>query len=78
MPKTTTVLDEASDLIRKRLAELDEERKRLERALGELGQKVRPTRRSRGPGRPRGSSSAKKLRRNAVAVKVAAPTRRWP
>ncbi len=48
------VLEEAADLIRKRLAELDEERKRLERALAELGDKVtgRPR---RGPGRPRGS-----------------------
>jgi sugar-specific transcriptional regulator TrmB len=60
MPKTTTVLDEARELISKRLSELDEERGRLERALGELGQKVHPTRRGRGPGRPRGSSSTKK------------------
>jgi predicted Rossmann fold nucleotide-binding protein DprA/Smf involved in DNA uptake len=54
MPSTTNVLDEARDLVQKRLAELDEERKRLERALSELGGKV--TRRS--PGRPRGSKSA--------------------
>ncbi len=48
------VLDEAADLLKRRLAELDEERKRLERALVELGGKVtgRPR---RGPGRPRGS-----------------------
>ena len=51
MPSTSNVLDEALDLVKKRLAELDEERKRLERALSELGGKV--TR--RGPGRPRGS-----------------------
>jgi len=51
MPNTSNVLDEALDLVRKRLAELDDERKRLERALSELGGKV--TR--RGPGRPRGS-----------------------
>jgi len=56
MPSTTHVLDEARDLVVKRLAELDEERKRLERALAELGGKV-TGRRGRGPGRPKGSSS---------------------
>lgn len=55
MPSTTNVLDEARQLVQKRLADLDEERKRLERALAELGGKA--TRRA--PGRPRGSSSAK-------------------
>jgi DNA invertase Pin-like site-specific DNA recombinase len=56
MPSTTHVLDEARDLVTKRLAELDDERKRLERALAELGGKVvgRPGRR---PGRPRGSGT---------------------
>ncbi len=39
MPSTTHVLDEARDLVKKRLAELDDERKRLERALAELGGK---------------------------------------
>lgn len=65
MPSTTHVLDEARDLVKKRLAELDDERKRLERALAELGGKVtgRPGRR---PGRPRGSG----------AKKAAAPKRR--
>jgi sugar-specific transcriptional regulator TrmB len=54
MPSTTHVLDEARDLVKRRLAELDEERKRLERALSELGGRVtgRPRRR---PGRPRGA-----------------------
>ena len=52
MPSTTNVLDEARDLIERRLADLDEERRRLERALGELGGKV-----MKRPGRPRGSSS---------------------
>jgi sugar-specific transcriptional regulator TrmB len=52
MPPTTNVLDEARELLHKRLADLDEERKRLERALAELGGKV--TRRR--PGRPRGSA----------------------
>jgi sugar-specific transcriptional regulator TrmB len=53
MMPTTNVLDEARDLVQKRLADLDEERKRLERALAELGGKVR-----RAPGRPRGSKSS--------------------
>lgn len=50
----TNVLDDARDLVEKRLAELNEERERLERALAELGGKV--TRRS--PGRPRGRAKA--------------------
>ncbi len=56
MPPTIDVLDEARDLVEKRLADLDEERKRLERALAELGGKATPR---RAPGRPRGSKSAK-------------------
>src|SRR4051812_31463267 len=56
MPSTTNVLDEARGLIVKRLAELDEERKRLERALTELGGGGKGTTR-RAPGRPRGSKS---------------------
>jgi hypothetical protein len=55
MPSTKNVLDEARDLVVKRLAELDEERKRLERALAELGGGGKTTRRA--PGRPRGSKS---------------------
>jgi transposase-like protein len=55
MPSTTNVLDEARQLVQKRLADLDEERKRLERALAELGGKVT----KRAPGRPRGSSNSK-------------------
>ena len=54
MPSTTNVLDEARELVQKRLADLDEERKRLERALAELGGKA--TRRA--PGRPRGRKSS--------------------
>jgi sugar-specific transcriptional regulator TrmB len=53
MPPTTNVLDEARQLVQKRLADLDEERKRLERALAELGGKATGR---RSPGRPRGSS----------------------
>jgi hypothetical protein len=55
MPSTTNVLDEARDLVVKRLAELDDERKRLERALAELGGGKTTARRA--PGRPRGSKS---------------------
>lgn len=63
MPSTSNVLDEALDLVKKRLAELDEERKRLERALVELGGTVtrrpgRPPGSGRGPGRPRKATSA--------------------
>ena len=57
MPSTTHVLDEARDLVKKRLAELDDERKRLERALAELGGKVSSSRPGRRPGRPRGSGA---------------------
>jgi hypothetical protein len=51
---SNNVVDEARQLIHSRLAELEDERKRLEGALKELGGKV--TR--RGPGRPRGASKA--------------------
>ncbi|HEX6667890.1 MAG TPA: hypothetical protein VF081_15005 [Solirubrobacterales bacterium] len=57
MPPQKDVLNEAKQLVEKRLAELDEERKRLERALAELGGKV--TARAPGrPGRPKGSKKA--------------------
>jgi hypothetical protein len=62
MPSTSKVLDDARDLVKKRLAELDDERKRLERALKDLGGK----RGGRRPGRPRGSS-AKTTRRKKTA-----------
>jgi hypothetical protein len=69
MPSTTHVLDEARDLVKKRLAELDDERKRLERALIELGEKA-IGRAGRRPGRPRGSGTkaagrSKKRRRRS-------------
>lgn len=71
MPSTPHVLDEARDLVTKRLAELDEERKRLERALAELGGRVTGRRGGkRRPGRRRGT--AKKTR----AKKAGAPRRR--
>jgi hypothetical protein len=65
MPSTSNALDEARQLLQKRLAEVDEERQRLQRALGELGGKVA----KRSPGRPRGSASKK-------APSSAAPKRR--
>jgi hypothetical protein len=69
MPNTN-VLDEARELVQKRLADLDEERKRLERALAELGGKAAPAR--RGPGRPRRSGSTPSTTSSASA----APKRR--
>ena len=54
MATKSNVLDEARTLVEKRLAELEDEKRRLERALSELtdGQSGR-----RRPGRPRGSRS---------------------
>jgi sugar-specific transcriptional regulator TrmB len=52
MPSSTNVLDEARELLERRLADLHEERQKLERALAELGGKAK-----RSPGRPRGSAS---------------------
>lgn len=57
MPPQKDVLNEAKQLVEKRLAELDEERKRLERALAELGGKVVARAPGR-PGRPKGSKKA--------------------
>jgi sugar-specific transcriptional regulator TrmB len=72
MPSTSNVLDEALDLVKKRLAELDEERKRLERALTELGGTVtrrpgRPPGSGRGPGRPRKNAAAAPAAATATA-----------
>jgi transposase-like protein len=53
MAPSNDVLDEARDLVEKRLADLDEERQRLERALVELGGKT-----TRRPGRPRGRKAS--------------------
>ena len=74
MPSTTNVLDEARDLVQKRLADLDDERQRLERALAELGGKS--TRRS--PGRPRGrkSNSASSTPTTSSSATTASPRKR--
>ena len=69
MPSTTNVVDEALDLVKKRLAELDEERRRLERALAELGGTIRrgrpgrPPGSGRGPGRPPKAAAGRAPRR---------------
>ncbi|HEX3240959.1 MAG TPA: hypothetical protein VHR18_12610 [Solirubrobacterales bacterium] len=52
---SNNVVEEARQLIHSRLAELDDERQRLEGALKELGGKVA----KRAPGRPKGSASKK-------------------
>jgi DNA-binding IclR family transcriptional regulator len=68
MPSTTNVLDEARQLVQKRLAEFDDERKRLERALAELGGKAA----ARSPGRPR----SKKAKASTSTAKAAPRKRR--
>jgi sugar-specific transcriptional regulator TrmB len=70
MPPTNNVLDEARQLVERRLADLDEERQRLERALAELGGKASSTRRR--PGRPRGSSK----KATSATSSAGAPKRR--
>ncbi len=69
MPSTHDVLDEARDIMQRRLAEIDDERKRLERALAELGGKAK-----RSPGRPRGSASTATPK--AASAGTGTPTRR--
>jgi transposase-like protein len=60
MPDASNVLDEARALVEKRLSELDQERRRLERALADLtGGRVGRRR----PGRPRGAAAGGRRRR---------------
>jgi len=54
MATKSNVLDEARTLLEGRLAELDDEKRRLERVLSELSG---GTSGRRGPGRPRGSTN---------------------
>ena len=58
----SNTVDEAANLIRKRLSELDSERSQLERALASLtgGREGR-----RGPGRPRGAAASGGRRRRS-------------
>lgn len=72
MPSTSNVLDEARELVQKRLADLDEERKRLERALTELGGKAA----KRSPGRPRGSKSGSTAKASSGSKAAASRKRR--
>jgi transposase-like protein len=64
MAPSNDVLDEARELVEKRLADLDEERQRLERALVELGGKT-----TRRPGRPRGRKAS-----TAASTSTSTPT----
>jgi sugar-specific transcriptional regulator TrmB len=57
MASISSVIDEARELLEKRIAELDDERKRVERALANLIEGKGPRRR---PGRPKGSTTTKK------------------
>lgn len=70
MSPSHNVLDEAKQLVESRLRDLDEERKRLERALAELGGTVKSVAR-RGPGRPKGSTN-----RTATPRRTSGPRRR--
>jgi CRP-like cAMP-binding protein len=56
MAPSSNVVDQARGLSEKRLSELDDERKRLEGALKDLGGRV-------GPGRPRGSGGKRRRKR---------------
>jgi len=63
MADPSNTLDKARALIEERLRELDDERKRLERALSDLGGK------RRGPGRPRGSTTGSTRRSGGTTPK---------
>ncbi|UJA21061.1 hypothetical protein HJD18_13125 [Thermoleophilia bacterium SCSIO 60948] len=67
MATHTNAVEEAAELLRSRIRELDEERSKLESALSNLtGEK---SGRRRGPGRPRGS-------RNRTSTSTSTPRRR--
>ena len=70
MPSTTNALDEARELIERRLADVHDEARKLERALAELGGKAK-----RSPGRPRGSAS-KASTKASTASSGGAPKKR--
>ncbi|HEX5526925.1 MAG TPA: hypothetical protein VFX44_06970 [Solirubrobacterales bacterium] len=72
MSPSHNVLDEAKQLVESRLRDLDEERKRLERALAELGGSAVKTVTRRGPGRPKGSTN----RATPAAGRATGPRRR--
>jgi sugar-specific transcriptional regulator TrmB len=60
MPSVTSAVDQAADLLKERINELESELSKLQRALSNLtdGRQGR-----RGPGRPRGSSTSGGTRR---------------
>jgi sugar-specific transcriptional regulator TrmB len=64
MPSTTNALDEARELLERRLADVHDEARKLERALAELGGKAK-----RSPGRPRGSASKASTKASSGAPK---------
>ena len=62
----TDVIEKAADVIKERLAELEEERKRLEKALSSLKGERRGPGRTRGPaGRSKSKAGARKSRKRA-------------
>jgi sugar-specific transcriptional regulator TrmB len=69
MPSTTNALDEARELLERRLADVHDEARKLERALAELGGKAK-----RSPGRPRGSAA--KASTKATTGSSGAPKKR--
>jgi hypothetical protein len=71
MPSTTNAVDEARELLERRLADLHEERTKLERALAELGGKAK-----RSPGRPRGSASTSAASPTSTPKASGAPKKR--
>src|ERR1700753_1368113 len=71
MPSTTNVLDEARELVERRLADLDEERRRLERAPAGLGGKATKT-----PGRPAGSTAPAAPAGGTAAPKASGGTKK--
>jgi predicted Rossmann fold nucleotide-binding protein DprA/Smf involved in DNA uptake len=71
MPSTTNALDEARELLERRLADVHDEARKLERALAELGGKAK-----RSPGRPRGSASGSSTKASSGSASGAPKKRR--
>jgi predicted Rossmann fold nucleotide-binding protein DprA/Smf involved in DNA uptake len=71
MPSTSNALDEARELLERRLADVHDEARKLERALAELGGKAK-----RSPGRPRGSASGSSTKASSGSTSGAPKKRR--
>jgi predicted Rossmann fold nucleotide-binding protein DprA/Smf involved in DNA uptake len=71
MPSTSNALDEARELLERRLADVHDEARKLERALAELGGKAK-----RSPGRPRGSASDSSTKASSGSTSGAPKKRR--